>query len=328
MLFRSGLLLIGGVLLFNALDARRETRSASESLPIVSEGEMISAPPPLALPPDRFALSDRLGPPAEPPESSTPHSSTAPTPRAVPRVVERLVPAPAPAPLDPKPLPRPQYAPPEPAVIERAIPAEFPAAIASSSERDDRVFAGRLRNPALTVPQGTMIAAVLETALDSTRPGAVRAIVSRDVRSYDGSRVLIPRGSRLYGEYASEITAGQNRALIRWKRLTRPDAVIIELNSPAADPLGRAGVRGKVDRHFLERFGGAILQSFLDIGVGVATRSVAKDTVVVGLPGSTQHVTNEQQQALNQVQPTLRVRQGTSVSVFVARDLDFSTVER
>src|SRR5690606_21354142 len=142
----------------------------------VSEREMISAPPPLALPPDRIALLDRFGRPAEPHESPTPHSSTAPTPRAAPRVVERLVPAPAPAPLDPKPLPRRQYAPPEPAVIERAIPAALPAAIASS-ERDDRVFAGRLRNPALTVPQGTMIAAVLETALDSTRPGAVRAIV-------------------------------------------------------------------------------------------------------------------------------------------------------
>src|SRR5690606_17512115 len=139
-----------------------------------------------------------------------------------------------------------------------------------------------------------------------------------DVRSYDGSRVLIPRGSRLYGEYTSDVLAGQNRALVRWQRLTRPDAVIIDLDSPPADPLGGAGVRGKVDTHFFERFGGAILQSILDIGVGVATRSVSDDTVIVGLPGSTQQVTG-QQQLLNQVQPTLRVRQGTSVSVFVAR---------
>jgi type IV secretion system protein VirB10 len=192
--------------------------------------------------------------------------------------------------------------------------------------QNERVTAGRLANPSLTVPQGVIITAVLETAMDSTRPGAVRAIVSRDVRSFDGSRVLIPRGSRLYGEYNADMSAGQKRALVRWQRLTRPDAVIIDLDSPSADPLGRAGISGKVNTHFFERFGGAILQSILDIGVGVATRSVTDDTVIVGLPGSTQQITAQPQ--LTQIQPTLRVRQGTSVSVFVARDLDFSTVDR
>jgi type IV secretion system protein VirB10 len=189
----------------------------------------------------------------------------------------------------------------------------------------ERVAARRLRNPSLTVPQGTIIAAVLETALDSTRPGGVRALVSRGVRCFDGSGVLIPRGSRLYGEYMSDMAAGQKRALVEWHRLTRPDAVIIDLASPAADPLGRAGIKGKVNTHFFERFGAAILQSVLDIGVGLATRTVADGTVIVGLPGSTQQVTGQQ---LNQVQPTLKVQQGASVSVFVARDLDFSTVDR
>ena len=50
------------------------------------------------------------------------------------------------------------------------------------------------------------------------------------------------------------------------------------------------------------------------------------ETVIVGLPGSTQQITGQLSQT-TQVQPTLRVRQGTSVSVFVARDLDFSTVD-
>jgi type IV secretion system protein VirB10 len=206
--------------------------------------------------------------------------------------------------------------------------AEFVApAPAPQSPAGERVTASHLSNPGLTVPKGTIIAAVLETALDSSRPGAVRGIVSRDVRGFDGTRVLIPRGSRLYGEYASDVASGQNRALIRWQRLTRPDAVVINLDSPSADPLGRSGVRGKVDSHFFARFGSAILQSVLDIGVGLATRSIGNDdTVIVGLPGSTQQITGQLSQT-SQVQPTLRVRQGTSVSVFVARDLDFSTVD-
>jgi type IV secretion system protein VirB10 len=187
-----------------------------------------------------------------------------------------------------------------------------------------RVGATRLANPAKTVPQGTVILAVLETALASDRPGFVRAIVSRDVRSFDGSRVLIPRGSRLFGEYKADLAQGQSRALVLWQRLTRPDGVQIALDSPAADPLGRAGIGGKVNTHFFQRFAGAIMQSALDIGVGIATRSATNGTVVVGLPGSTQTLINPQAEA---IKPTLSVRNGTSVSVFVARDLDFSSVD-
>jgi type IV secretion system protein VirB10 len=184
-------------------------------------------------------------------------------------------------------------------------------------------MAGRLANPSRTVPRGTVISAVLETALDSTRPGAARALVQRDVHSFDGSQVLIPRGSKLYGEYAADLATGQRRAGIQWLRLLRPDGVTIDLDSPAADALGRAGVGGKVDSKFFQRFGGSILQSVLDLGVGVATRK-ATDGVIVALPGSTQNVRVQDEQ---KVTPTLKIRQGTSVSVFVARDLDFSSVD-
>lgn len=150
----------------------------------------------------------------------------------------------------------------------------------------------------------------------------MRALVQRDVFSFDGSQVLIQRGSRLYGEYGANLQTGQRRAMIQWSRLIRPDGITIALDSPASDPLGRAGVKGDVDSKFFQRFGGAILQSILDVGVGVATRE-ATDGVVVALPGSTQNLQVQQQQT---IQPTLKVDQGTSVSVFVARELDFANV--
>ena len=84
------------------------------------------------------------------------------------------------------------------------------------------------------------------------------------------------------------------------------------------------GLKGNVDSHFFERFAGAILQSTLDIGVGIATRKVSDGTVIVGLPGSTQSVTAT---APETIRPTLKVPHGSSVSVFVARDLDFIAVE-
>ena len=179
-------------------------------------------------------------------------------------------------------------------------------------------------NPATTIPKGAVMQAVLETALDSTRGGPARAIISRDIKGFDGTRVLVPRGSRLYGEYKSDVSAGQNRAMIQWVRLMRPDGAVINLDSPSADPLGRAGVKGRVNSHFFEKFGGAILQSSLNLGVALATRNVANGTLVLGLPGSTQTLGLPPPEA---VRPTIKVLQGTPVSVFVARDLDFTKVE-
>lgn len=175
--------------------------------------------------------------------------------------------------------------------------------------------------------------AVLESALDSTRAGLARAIVSRDIYGFDGTKVLIPRGSRLIGEYKADVQRGQSRALIEWQRLMRPDGVVINLDSPSADPLGRAGLKGKVNSHFFARYGGAILQTALDIGEQVAVNKLAPGTTIYALPGlyglqnATQALGQQATQSGQTVQSTLTVKQGTSVSVFVARDLDFTSVE-
>jgi len=201
------------------------------------------------------------------------------------------------------------------------------ASAATRAPRDtSRQRAGSFANRSTSVVQGTLIPAVLESALDSTRPGFVRAIVSRDVRGFDGTRVLIPRGSRLIGEYESDAQSGENRALINWTRLIRPDGATVAIDSPAADPLGRNGVRARVNSHFLERFGGAILQSVLDIGVN-ATARAANSPTVIALPGSFGGVASQRIQP-QQVTPTLTVKRGSSISIFVARDLDFTGVEQ
>jgi type IV secretion system protein VirB10 len=204
---------------------------------------------------------------------------------------------------------------------------EQQAAAGARTVRDTtRRRAGAFANRSTSVVQGTLIPAVLESALDSTRPGFVRAIVSRDVRGFDGARILIPRGSRLIGEYESDARSGESRALVNWTRLIRPDGATVAIDSPAADPLGRNGVRARVDTHFFERFGGAILQSILDIGVNAAARAVESPTVIA-LPGSFGGVASQRIQP-QQVTPTLTVKRGTSISVFVARDLDFTGVEQ
>jgi type IV secretion system protein VirB10 len=196
----------------------------------------------------------------------------------------------------------------------------------SSSQRTSPAIASAAVDRTNLVAQGTLIYAVLETALNSTQSGQARAMISSDVYNAAGTKILIPRGSRVFGEYKADISAGQNRAQVVWGRLIRPDGVTIYLDSPASDQLGRAGIKGRVNTHFGERLLGALLQSTIDFGTAVAARSVSSnDGVVVALPNATQGAAS--QLIPEAPKPTLTVRHGTRIAVFVARDLDFSSVE-
>ena len=326
-IFAAVLLAAGGGI-FYALQMRRLTmEQPSSSLAPQQETEgMISSPPALAIPPapDYLATGQQpLG------ETVFQRSVADQEPVRIPRPVTYYEPA-SPPPMTPQAGPgsyQPPSAPVRPgyAFQARQPPIAGPGDVLASKTSDGRVEARTFKNPGTTVPQGSVIQAVMETALDSTRAGYARAIVSRDVESFDGTRVLIPKGSRLFGDYQADVSLGQKRALIQWKRLTRPDGTIIDLDSPSADLLGRAGVKGKVNTHFFQRFSGAILQSILDIGVRAATRETAGDNVILAFPSSAQTAVIQRQ---DDIKPTLKIAQGASVSVFVARDLDCTSVER
>lgn len=191
-------------------------------------------------------------------------------------------------------------------------------------EAPDRARAVAMRNPRAVAPQGTIIPGVLETAINSDLPGFTRAVVSRDVLSFDGKAVLIPRGSRLIGQYKSAVALGQTRAFIIWTRVIRPDGVSIQIGSPGTDQLGRGGLDGTVDRHFFRRFSGSILLSVLSaatasLGQTPATQiTIGSPTAAAGAAGS----------ALlgEAIPPTIKVPQGEAINIFVSRDLDFSSV--
>jgi len=182
-----------------------------------------------------------------------------------------------------------------------------------------------MTNPGATVPEGAVIPAVLETAINSDLPGYTRALVSRDVRGFDGQSVLIPRGSRLIGQYRSGVALGQSRAFVIWTRLIRPDGATIELAAPGADALGRGGLQGEVDRHFLQRFGGSILLSLIDAGVGAASDDSNTQVIISQSRAMTESTLSPLTQGMN-ISPTITVPQGAPIRVMVTRDLDFSQV--
>ncbi|MEE9925988.1 MAG: TrbI/VirB10 family protein [Brucella anthropi] len=198
-----------------------------------------------------------------------------------------------------------------------------------SAETDRRtVNADRVQEKAspYIVQAGTMIAAALMTGIKSDLPGQITAQVTEHV--YDsptGSHLLIPQGSRLIGQYDSQLAFGQSRVLLVWNRLIMPDGTSIVLERlQGADPQGFSGLEDGVDYHWGQLFKAAALSTLLGIGTEIgssndeseiakAIRESAQDTAAdVG-----QQIVRRQ---LN-IQPTLTIRPGFPVRVIVQRDL-------
>lgn len=180
-------------------------------------------------------------------------------------------------------------------------------------------------NPSNTVVQGTMIQAVLETAIDSSLAGQVRAIVSEDVHAYDGSRVLIARGSRLIGRYQSGVDIAQQRITIAWDRIILPDNQTVGISAFGGDELGRSGTTGFVDSRFGARFGSAALISLIGALPTVAAESSDNETtsdVLENIGEDLQDSTRSVMGEYLSIAPVICVDQGSRVTVMVDRDLE------
>ena len=190
--------------------------------------------------------------------------------------------------------------------------------------------ASLLTDPNMFITRGTFLDCALETAISSDQPGMTSCRMTRDVYSTNGKVRLLERGSRITGQYQSGMKRGQARIFVLWTRVETPNGVIINLDSPGTDALGRSGHTGYIDTHFWARFGAAIMFSLLD-DVGSYLSSLAQnddgDTINFGNTSDT--ATNAAGIALENsinIPPTLVKNQGEHISVYVARDLDFRGV--
>lgn len=179
----------------------------------------------------------------------------------------------------------------------------------------------------LLLPKGAFIDCTLETAIDSTLPGMTTCIMATDTFSADGSVVLLERGTKLVGETRGQVRQGSARVFVLWTEARTPSGVIVPLASPGTDELGRSGLPGKVNRHFFERFGAAILISVIDGAIQGAVQAQRDDgsTVIVD-PSGSQDIVTEVLKSTVGIPPTVVKPQGDRIQVLVARDLDFRSV--
>lgn len=172
---------------------------------------------------------------------------------------------------------------------------------------------------------GSIIPAALITAIHSDLPGQITAQVTQNV--YDsptGRIVLIPQGSRLIGEYDSDISAGQNRVLLVWDRLILPGGRSILLDRlPGTDASGMAGLKDRTNYHWGDMLKAAAISTLLGVGAELTTDS--DDPLTRALRAGGQDTINQTgrqvvQSALN-VPPTLTIRAGTPLRVILTRDI-------
>jgi type IV secretion system protein VirB10 len=209
----------------------------------------------------------------------------------------------------------------------------------------------QIGNMKYIVAQGKLIDAILESSISTEFPGPVRAIVSRDVYSESDKSVLIPKGSRLIGEFASEAANGQVRVAIAWKRVIRPDGIDINVDSPAVDSLGKVGIKAEVDAKVADLLANVLVSTIVQIGANKAAQKIlnpskqqVSQSVTTNTDGSStlSNIAPPDALAAQAVQdnvastlksasaqytdnkPTLYVHQGTKIKVFVNRDLIFA----
>jgi type IV secretion system protein VirB10 len=204
-----------------------------------------------------------------------------------------------------------------------------PLAQALTPTATPRVRAVMLGNRSLILAQGAKIDCVGDTAFDSTEAGISTCTVTKNVYSDNGHVLLIERGSQINSEYRSNLAPGQKRVFVLSARIKTPNGVTVEIDSPAADALGRMGVDGYVDNHWGRRIGAAMLLGITQDAIGyLATRGGNSNGSVVF--ENTQQQGNDMatrvlDSTIN-IPPTLTQNPGAEFTIVIARDLDFGSV--
>lgn len=190
------------------------------------------------------------------------------------------------------------------------------------------------------IKKGSVIPAVLLTAINSNLPGNVTAQVSENVYdSETGGKLLIPAGSRLFGTYSANVKYGQDRAVVLWSHLIFPDGSTLLLeNQMGSDAAGQSGFHDIRKGNFLRNLGANVLFSIVGAGQqafearlqngisGSASTTSALGNLVTGAAGlaagnaatSAAGVFNSQNAS---VAPTLIIRAGYRFNVLLAKDI-------
>jgi len=131
----------------------------------------------------------------------------------------------------------------------------------------------------LILGRGKIISAIVESAINTDTGGEIRALITRDIYSEWGKNILLPKGSRVFGSYATGIEGSYGRVSITWTRIDLANGYTLNLSGSGIDSLGRKGNQGRVDNKFRERFSNAVLRSVFNVVLARAIDAAVKPQI-------------------------------------------------
>jgi type IV secretion system protein TrbI len=179
-----------------------------------------------------------------------------------------------------------------------------------------------------TLFAGTILPCVLTQGINSDLPGQIGCMISQNV--YDtvtGRFLLLPQGTKVIGTYDSRIAYGQERVLVVWTRLLRPDGSTLSLEGmPGIDLSGFAGLTGHVNNHYLRLLAGVVLGSILGASAQIAVGANSQNPSFsqLAIQGAGQNINEAGQQITRKnlnIQPTIEVPPGGRLNIFATKDL-------
>lgn len=208
----------------------------------------------------------------------------------------------------------------------------------SNSKRGSFILGQQLNQPVsiYELKAGSIIPVTLTTRINSDLPSDITGIVREDVyNTVNGKFLLIPKGSKVYGTYDSNISYGQNRLLMVWQRIQMPNGYTINLETmQGVDMLGQSGVKGKVNNHTLKLLRSVVLSSlfnFASNGIKVQYNAGksggdSKNQVILGnvaddTSGQIQSAGDKIVERNLELQPTIIIKEGARMNIFVNKDM-------
>lgn len=211
---------------------------------------------------------------------------------------------------------------------------------AAKPDKAEVASAQPLYNPDTLLLRGTYIRCVMETRIITDFPGFSSCVVTEPVYSVNGRRLLLPKGSKVSGRYQAN-NADMKRVAVLWDRITTPTGLDVNMVSPGVDNLGGAGIPGQYDAHWGSRIASALLISLVSDAFKYAAAENGPESTTVTTGGTvvTQPFESNTARAMERLAnqaldksvnrpATVTVNQGSVVNIYVAKDVDFSSVLR
>lgn len=193
------------------------------------------------------------------------------------------------------------------------------------------------------LPEGTYIPCSLTTRFVSDVAGRIQCMIAEDVYSSSGAVKLIERGTKAIGVYQSgQLQHGASRMFVLWTKLLTPDHKRINLvDTQLVGQLGEAGIGGRINSHFFQRFGGSLMLSIIKDAVNIVVEKNTKtaknskqNTQAININSfdnskdSFVSIAEKMLDSSINIPPTMYKKQGDIVGILVGKDIDFSKIYR